>query len=381
MAHPTRRSFLQASATSAAALGLTDFAATQAVAADSPKPRSKNEQVAFGFIGCGIRFHELVGGAAAHGPIAAVCDVDAVQRGRGLQSARLEHYERQHPLSIYDYEDYRHVLDRPDIDAVVIATPDHWHAKIAIEAMQAGKDVYCEKPLSLTIREGRQIADAVAHTGRVLQVGTQQRTEFGKRFATAAAMVRDGRGGEMKRVTCALGGSPPAGPIPKATPPKHLNWERWLGQAPLVDYIATDKIEQLNGYGAGHPYSRTHNYFRWFYEYSGGRLTDWGAHHIECAMWALGLSGADIGAYTIDPLSVDHPVDLDDRGMPLLDDRFNTATRFHVRVAFTGGVEIDIRDDAADLGFDNGIMFQGDAGRFFVNRGKLTGRPVEELAD
>lgn len=374
----TRRTFLMSSATAAAGASLAGLTTRISSAAESKSP---NEQVVFGFIGAGIRFHNIIGGACQHGPAAAIADVDAVQRGRGVQSAREAHHKHDYPLSIYDYEDYRRVLDRSDIDAVVIATPDHWHTKMAIEALAAGKDVYCEKPLTLTIREGRQILEALDKYPRTFQVGTQQRTEVEGRFPTAAAIVRDGRIGKVNRVTCGIDGSLTCDPLPAVAAPKHLNWDMWLGQAPLTDYRSSGKIIEATGYGAGHPFTRTHNYFRWWYEYSGGKLTDWGAHHVDIAMWALGKSRGDVGLIKIEPKLVEHPVTFDSRGMPTQDDRFNTATQFHARVTFADGLVLDIRDRADDLGFGNGIMFEGDQGRFFVNRGKLTGKPVEELKD
>ncbi|TWT42908.1 Gfo/Idh/MocA family protein [Botrimarina hoheduenensis] len=371
-----RREFLQFSAASfwvgSSVVGAPSLARAAA--------RSANERPVFGFIGSGIQFQTLIRSGCVFGPCAAVCDVDAVQRGRGVETARIEHYARDYPITIYNYEDHRAVLDRDDIDAVVIATPDHWHAKIATEAMDAGKDIYCEKPLTLTIDEGRRLADHVAKTGRVLQVGTMQRTEFGRSFATAAAMVRDGRIGTLKRVTCAIGGSPQPFPIPPAPTPKHLNWDRWLGPAPWTEYLATPQILKDRGYESGHPGSRTHAFFRWWYEYSGGKLTDWGAHHVDCAMWALDRGHADIGQYTLDPLRVEHPNPMDKDGMPVHTDRYNTATQFHTRVELEDGLVIDIVDSAVEtLGFDNGIMFEGENGKFFVNRGKLTGKPVEDL--
>ena len=308
----------------------------------------------------------------------ALCDVDAVQLGRGVQAAVDEHRKYNRPLVIGQYEDYRRVLDRQDIDAVFIGTVDHWHTKIAIDAMRAGKDVYCEKPVTLTIREGQQILQVQKETGRILQVGTQQRSEFGKRFAQAAAMIRDKRVGKVKQVTCAIGGSRVSGELPKVDPPRHLNWDLWLGQAPMTDYLEAPEVVDVEGWGAGFPFSRTHRYYRWFYEYSGGKLTDWGAHHVDIALWAMDKLGDDIGEVRIDPLEVTHPMPFKD-GMPTLDNQFNCATAFKVRVTFADGIELMVRDNANELGFDNGIMFQGEEGRFLVNRGKIVGTPVEAL--
>ena len=385
MTYPSsRRTFLKSTAASMAGVGLLGAAQQQTDAADitdtaRKTTKSPNEQIVLGWIGCGIRFHNLIGIGSQFGPAAAVCDVDMIQCGRAVEAARHQHWKNKYPIAIDYCEDYRRVIERNDIDAVVIATPDHWHTKIAIEAMQAGKDVYCEKPLTLTIREGRQIAEAEAATGRVLQVGTMQRTEFDRRFATAAALVQAGRIGKVKRVTCAIGGSPPAVQIPKAEVPSVLNWDMWLGQASYTDYRESAEYRHTEGYGAGHKNSRTHKYFRWWYEYSGGKLTDWGAHHVDIAMWALNKDRVGIGQYTIDPLEFEHPVSFDSHGMPTQDDRYNTATSFNLRVTFADGVELDIRNAANDKGFGNGIMFEGEKGRFFVNRGKLTGKPIEDL--
>ena len=133
------------------------------------------------------------------------------------------------------------------------------------------------------------------------------------------------------------------------------------------------------GYGSQFRQGRGHAQFRWWYEYSGGKLTDWGAHHVDIAMWALNKQGPDLGPYRVTPLLAQHPVEFVD-GMPVKDDRFNTATKFHLRVTFGDGTELDIRDSAQDdLGFGNGVMFQGEKGRILVNRSKLVGKAVEDL--
>jgi predicted dehydrogenase len=182
----------------------------------------------------------------------------------------------------------------------------------------------------------------------------------------------------MKKVTTAIGGSMTCEPLPVTAPPPTLNWEMWQGQTPAVEYRqGSERI--MEGYGAGYHFGRAHNYFRWWYEYSGGKLTDWGAHHVDIALWALDKLGGGQGRVTIDPLAVSHPVEFKD-GMPTVDDRFNAATAFDVRVTLADGVELRVRNSANDLGFDNGIMFEGGNGRFMVNRGKIVGAPVEELA-
>ncbi len=384
---PTRRSFLKNSAATSVATSLAAslapsmayWSSTSALAANAST--SPNEQPVVAFIGTGIRFHTALGKqATSFGPCAAVCDVDFLQAGRALQVAIDQHRAQGRPIAIDVTQDYREILDRKDVDAVFIATPDHWHTKIAIEAMQAGKDVYCEKPLTLTIREGQQILEVMKKTGRVMQVGTQQRTEYDKRFATAAAMIRDGRVGKIKRVTAAIGGSPSCGALPIVPVPAQLDWNMWLGQAPKADYLSGDLVD-TEGWGAGFPLSRTHRYFRWFYEYSGGMMTDWGAHHVDVALWALDKQGADIGLVQIDPVEFIHPVPLVN-GYTTQKDRFHTATKFKVSLQFEDGIELVVRHSAVDdLGFVNGVMFEGSKGRFLVNRGKLVGKPVEQLKE
>ncbi|MEQ8838203.1 MAG: gfo/Idh/MocA family oxidoreductase, partial [Lacipirellulaceae bacterium] len=235
------------------------------------------------------------------------------------------------------------------------------------------------KPLTLTIHEGNQILKVLEETGRVMQVGTMQRTGFNRRFATAAAMARDGRVGNMKRVTVALGGSRSCEPLPVVDVPPQLNWDLYQGPAEVTEYREGPMVDTA-GWGAGHPFARTHRYYRWWYEYSGGKLTDWGAHHVDVAMWGLDKLGRDIGKVTIDPQMVKHPVPFKD-GMPTDPTRFNCATAFNVLVTFEDGIEMLVTHNAGDLGFGNGVMFQGDRGRYLVNRGKLVGKPVEDLKD
>jgi predicted dehydrogenase len=335
-----RRKFLQASAAVVGAVG----AGWGTYSYIERKNRPTMGVIGNGFI------------ANAHGKnvkrytnLLATCDVE---------STRAAEYNQKHGYGrAAVYTDYRELLDRPEIDTVMICTPDHWHAKIAIDAMRAGKDVYCEKPATLTIEEGRVLARVVKETGRVLQVGTQQRSD--ELFLTAVALAHSGRVGQLQRVTVAINAPPRGETFATAPVPPTLNWDMWLGQAPLVDYIPER-------------YSK----FRWWYEYSGGKLTDWGAHHVDIAQWAIAPDGAVPTTYEV--LEDEHLVPLE-KGYPTVQNTFNVAVAFNVKCVFPNGVEMMIRDNAKDLGFDNGIMFECEKGRFFVNRGKLTGKPVEEL--
>jgi predicted dehydrogenase len=238
--------------------------------------------------------------------------------------------------------------------------------------MQAGKDVYCEKPLTLTIEEGQRICAAVERYKRIFQVGTQQRSEHDRVFLKAIALVRSGRLGKVTKATCDIGGAPDSPPLPVVAPPKEFNWEMWLGQAPMVDFRLLTQ-QPTDRYGQGY-YSRGHYEFRWWYEYSGGKLTDWGAHHVDIATWALGLDKT--GPSTVNVVRAKHPVPFE-KGWPTLDDRYNTATDFEIVASFPE-VEIKIVSNMPD---GNGVLFEGDKGRIHVNRERMKGRPVEELAD
>jgi predicted dehydrogenase len=334
----SRRSFLTHTSAAAAA-GLTVpywYTTTSARAADA----EKKDRPKVGCIGTGDRWKGgIVGDLREHGEIVAVCDVDRKHAEEGREKAGGK-------ADIY--EDYRQLLDRKDIEVVSIVTPDHWHSKIAIDAMKAGKDIYCEKPLTLTIDEGKLIRQVLDNTNRVFQVGTQQRTEMDGRFLKAIAMIRDGRIGKVKKVTCAIGAAPSEGPFEPMPVPKELNWDMWLGQAPLVDYTK----------------NRVHYEFRWWYEYSGGKMTDWGAHHVDIASWG-------IGADNTGPISVEGTAK-----HPNIPNGYNVATEFLVNCKYANGVDLVIRHDG-----DNGITFEGEDGTIFVSRGSLKGKPVDALKD
>jgi predicted dehydrogenase len=332
--------------------------------------RSANARPRIGVVGCGVRWDKRVFvpdgryGVGKEfpkfGDIVAVCDVDANRLDRAKDIVK--GWLGKVPAGTGDY---RQIIDDPKIDIMHISTPDHWHAKVAIEAMRAGKDIYCEKPMTLTIEEGRLICEVCKKTDAVFQVGTQQRSA--PQFIKAIAMIRDGRLGTLRRVQCAIGGAPESPEIPLAEPPRHLDWDRWLGPAPRVGYRFKPDAPNIIG-----SWSRAHYEFRWWYEYSGGKLTDWGAHHVDIATWGMGKT--DTGPISVTPVMVEHPVEFRD-GHPVVDNRYNTATKFNIKAVYEDGMELSIRHDT-----DNGILFEGTKGRIFVNRGKLVGKPVEELA-
>lgn len=303
-------------------------------AEQAARPKSKNDRLRLGSIGMRYQGTVIAREALAYGDVVAICDVDRHVR---------EQARAAFGSTPKIYEDYRQLLDRKDIDAVTIGTPDHWHTKMVIDACEAGKDVYVEKPLTLTIDEGKKMRQAVAETGRVVQVGSWQRSD--SRFRLAVEMVRQGRIGKLERVEVILGKNKTGGPFPERKPPGYLNWELWQGQTAAVPYIE----------------ERCHYTFRWWYEYSGGQMTDWGAHHIDIAQWG------------IDSL----PVEIEGEARyPTVPNGFSVALDYAARYRYANGVEMTVADHGR-----NGVMFIGTEGRIFVNRGTVAGKPVDELAE
>ncbi|WP_372716784.1 Gfo/Idh/MocA family oxidoreductase [Novipirellula sp.] len=349
-----RREFLKTSAAVGAATSVPYFFSSSKTQA--AETQSKNDRMTIGVIGAGGMATGNIDSAKEWLDVVAVADVD---------KGRSDNFNKRFSDGKADvYEDYREILDRDDIDVIHIATPDHWHTKPLVEAMLAGKDVYCEKPLTLTIDEGKLIRKVQKDTGRIVQVGTQQRSTF-HLFVKAMAMVAEGRLGKITQVQAAIGGAPTSPEIPVAEVPENLNWDRWLGPAPKVDYRYMKKGK--------HAHTNCHYEFRWWYEYSGGKLTDWGAHHVDICNWALKLNGQTEGPLSISG-TAKHPVDFQD-GFPVPNDRYNTATGFQFNVKYPGDTEMIIRNDT-----DNGVLITGTQGKIFVNRGKLVGKPVEDLA-
>ena len=345
----TRREFLQQSAIFAAAGSVAYFPwSAPAFSNDEKNARPRIGCIGLGGMGRGdARAH------ARFGDIVALCDVDA----KHLEEAKNE--EKIGKGTADTYGDYRKLLERNDVDVVSIGTPDHWHVKIAIEALQSGKHVFCQKPLTLTLEENQLIRNACKkYKDRVFFIGTQQRSDK-TRFLRAINMVKKGLLGDIQKITVGINGSSKGGPFAKTSPPPELDWDAWLGQAPKVDYIK----------------ARCHGSFRWWYEYSGGKFTDWGAHHVDIASWAIGEDRFGTGPVEFDGTDATHPVPFKN-GYPTVDDCYNTATDYAVVCKYASGVEMTITSRG-----DNGITFEGTKGRIFVNRGKITGAPIEEEWD
>jgi predicted dehydrogenase len=348
----SRRQFLGSSALGAAAVTggfVPAFAWTsRAFANDAANDRPRIGCIGTGSMGTGDAHQH-----AQFGDILAVCDVDDRHSSRAREDGNLGKGKAD------AYRDYRKVLDRKDIDVVSIVTTDHWHVKIAVEALQAGKHVFCQKPLSLTLEENQLCRNAAEkYPKQVFLIGTQQRSQKDQ-FLRAVNMVHKGLLGPIKKVTVGINGSPTGGPFPIAEVPKELDWDMWQGQAKAVPFRE----------------KRCHYEFRWWYEYSGGKFTDWGAHHVDIAQWALQEDSKGKGPTSINGTDVKHPVPYKD-GYATVDDCYNTAHDFAVVCKFPSGVEMVI-----DSRSDNGVLFEGEKGRMFVNREKCTGKPIEENWD
>jgi len=362
MPRNNRREFLKTAAATGAIV-TPYFAWTKpAFANESSNDRPQIGCIGVGSMGAGSNRNDPraqgrhAGDAGHHarfGDILAVCDVDSRRVDRAKEHPQIGKGKAD------GYKDYRRILDRKDIDVVSIVTTDHWHVKIAIEALEAGKHVFCQKPLTLTLEENKLVRNACKkHKDKVFLVGTQQRSSKDK-FLRAVNMVQKGLLGDIKKVTVGINGGVVGGPFPVEEPPAELDWDMWLGQAPKVAY--RDR--------------RCHYEFRWWYEYSGGKFTDWGAHHVDIATWALGQDKDGMGPVEIDGTDAKHPVAYKD-GYATVDDSYNTSHDFAVKCKFDNGVEMVI-----DSRSDNGVKFEGTKGRIFVSRGKISGTPIEENWD
>ncbi len=277
---------------------------------------------------------------------AAVCDVDDLRAQTTAKSIK----ERT-GATVETTRDYRRLLDRKDIDVVVVCTPDHWHALPTVDACSAGKDVYCEKPLSLTIAEGQRMVQAARDHGRIVQTGSQQRSDA--RFAIACRLVRSGKIGKLKEVHVGIPGAnhpyEKKEPVADSQPPSTLDYDRWLGPAPLRPYNV----------------DRVHYNFRFFWDYSGGQMTNFGAHHIDIAQWGMGMDESG-------PVSVEGSGQFHPRGW------IEVSMACRLTYVYPGDVTMTVGQNQTDIQI--GVRFIGTAGEIAVTRGKLVTQPVD-LAD
>jgi predicted dehydrogenase len=332
----TRRQFIKTTAAVAVA------APTLLPSAGWAAPKGPNERMTLGFIGMGKQNSGLLNGFIHNKEtqVVAVCDVDTTRREHAKQTIE-DYYAKQTDKGSFKgcdaYKDFRQLIARKDIDGVVVATPDHWHAIIVVAAANAGKDIYCEKPLSLTIPEARAMVNAVRRNQRILQTGSMQRSS--QEFRKACELVRNGRIGKVKTVIVGVGGPSKWCDLPEEPLEPGLDWDSWLGPAPVRPYNSV-----LSPRGV-------HDHFpnwRSYREYSGGAMTDWGAHHFDIAQWGLGMD--DSG-----------PVEI----IPPEDPNAGTGVRY----LYANGVEM-IHDCSK-----GGATFIGTDGKIFVDRGKFQAEP------
>jgi predicted dehydrogenase len=386
----SRRGFMRRSVGAMAAAGLPawyaqDMFGAAAQAAEANRLVDANDKLNVAVIGVGPnsarRSNALIGEAKRfkHVNFTAVCDVDARHLSASVAQMKKDGFD------VKGYKDFREVMASKDVDAVIIAIPDHWHALVAIEAIQKGKDVYCEKPLTLTVNEALALQKVVKGSKQVLQTGSQQRSEM-TQFRLAADVIRAGRIGKIKSIECRIGENPVSGPIKEAQVPDGLDWDMWLGPAPKAAY------RQEGGK------TNCHYEFRWWYEYSGGKMTDWGAHHIDIAQWCLGMDNN--GPVAVETLEAEKPLSTGDG--------YNCHKTFKVQYTYGNGAKVIAMDgrgtavkelfrpDGKPLtkkvkgkeeeidgisGSENGIMVFGENGTVFVNRGMVVASDPKILSE
>jgi myo-inositol 2-dehydrogenase / D-chiro-inositol 1-dehydrogenase len=246
------------------------------------------------------------------------------------------------------FTDFRKVLERKDVNIIVQATPDHWHTLINLAAATAKKDIYAEKPLTLTIDEGKRMVKAIRKQGVVLQTGTQQRSH--KLFRLACELVRNGRIGTLTKVNVWVPAGLREGPFKPVPVPPEFHWDMWLGQAPQVEYLK----------------ERCHQTFRWWWDYSGGPVTDWGAHHNDIARWAIGLDG---------PTAIEAKAPV-----APIPGGYTTPPEFEATLTWANGVTQIVKTTLDDTPFGaiinkegqrNGVRFEGTNGWIWVNRSSI----------
>jgi predicted dehydrogenase len=255
-----------------------------------------NDNINLGFIGVGRQAMFLLDGFINIDGVKVLAAADVYGRKRIRFENRVrEHYKSKGTsVDVKTYENYKDLLARTDIDAVVIASPDHWHGLMAIDAVKSGKDVYLEKPLTFTIQEGKALRDAVRKYDRILAVGSQQRSD--PNFQHAVRMVQEGKLGDIEKINSYVGAPPTPYNLPKEVLPIDLNWDMWLGPNPFVHYnaelnppISLDPVQNEQFWGG----------WRWYKEMGGGFTTDWGAHMFDIVQWSLQM--ADSGPTDIIP--------------------------------------------------------------------------------
>lgn len=354
----SRRHFLRGTLAAGASLAaaelveaapLSSLTAPLFIRADKLKgPKAPSNIIRIGVIGTGriARDWDMPGVAKFDDVrIVAVCDLDRhrVEDAKQLVDDFYTKKYGKQDVAVSMYENYEELLERDDIDAVVVCTPDHWHAKISIDAVRAGKDVYCEKPTELTIEEGRLMSNAVNATGRIFQIGTQQRSM--EQFRIACELVRNGRIGRLQTIEVRLPGDP-AGGNPEPMPvPQTFNYEKWLGSTPFVPYTE-DRVHPQKGYGRP----------GWLRceQFGAGMITGWGCHHFDIAQWAMGTEYSG-------PVEIWGEAKFADNGL------WDVHGDYATEMVYANGVKVLGTTNTDEK--PNGLLFTGEEGWIFVSRG------------
>ncbi len=336
--HLPRRRFLKATA-AAAGLPLWYFEQQRSLAA-SPKPLGPNDRPGIGLIGCGGQGRGDCNWAKNFGTVVAVADVDDKHASEAKAQFKAEH----------QYKDFRKLLERDDVHVIINGTPDHWHTLVNVAAARAGKDIYSEKPLTLTIDEGKRLVKEIRGARTVLQVGSQQRSD--RKFRLACELVRNGRIGKLEHILVGLPTGPREGPFPQLPVPPEMDWDFYLGQTPVTPYRGKN----------------AHGNFRWWYQFSGGQMTDWGAHHNDIAQWGNGTERSG-------------PVEFDGRSLvDMIPEGYETASKYRVECRYANGVTMTLLDESTphERGVvgggkttPNGVQFLGSEGWVYVSRGEI----------
>lgn len=346
-----RREFLRTSAALAVASSLPAWFVEECRAQAPAQARAAGEgkdELRIGLVGCGGMGRGDAANAARFGRVTAICDVDA--RQLGVAAEKWPEATR--------FSDFRKLVASPQVDIVICGTVDHWHTLVSLAALRAGKDVYCEKPLTLTIDEGKHLVAAVKKTGGILQTGSQQRSD--PNFRLACELVRNGRIGQVKEVDVWLPEGRREGPFVRAEVPSGFDWDMWQGQTPHVDYVP----------------ERTHVTFRYWWEYSGGTMTDWGAHHNDIALWGLGRERSGPVQVKAQPL------------VTMIEDGFTAASAYETEYTYEDGVVQRCRSTPANAwngsvvdpqGQQHGVKFVGTDGWIWVTRGRIEASQPELL--
>ena len=347
-----RRQFLKSSAVVAAAAAWPTIVPASVFGAGAPSNRITVGCIGVGRMGLGD-LREIMGFKQAR--IVAVCDVDS-KRVKHARQLVENHYSKQGQNGTYKgcatYGDFRDLVAREDIDAVSIVTPDHWHTLPAIAAAKAGKDIFLQKPLTLTIQEGRLLSDTVRRYGRIFQVGSQQRSD--SRFRKACELVRNGRVGKLRTVKVGFGTDPATGPQPPMPVPDGLDYNMWLGPAQWAAYTEK-RVHPQSGYGRP-------GWLR-IADYGAGMITGWGAHHNDIAQWGMGTE------YT-------GPVEIKGQAEYPKDGLWDVHGAFSIEYTYAGGVKVTCTDTRKNK---QGILFEGSEGWVYVKRGHLDANPKSLL--